>query len=45
MEQILARSLAEMNATRERMEAKVGAEIKTIREKMDSDQQKAEACH
>jgi hypothetical protein len=42
MEQILARLLAEMNAMRERMKAKIGAEIKTIRKKMDSNQEKSE---
>jgi hypothetical protein len=42
--QILVRLLAKMNGTRERIEAKIGAEIKTIRKNMDSDQEKAETC-
>jgi hypothetical protein len=45
MEQILARPLAEMNAMRERMKDKIGAEIKTTRGKMYSGQEKAETCH
>jgi hypothetical protein len=45
MEQILARLLAEMNVMHGRTEARIGAEIKTILEKMDSDQEKAEACY
>jgi hypothetical protein len=43
MEQIWARLLAKMNAMEERIEAKIGAEIKTNQEEMKTNQERMEA--
>jgi hypothetical protein len=40
MEQMMVCLLAEIRINRERIEAKLGAEIKSIRVKMDSNQEK-----
>jgi hypothetical protein len=42
MEQILAHLLVEMNAMEERLDIKIGAEIKTIREERKTNQERME---